>query len=94
MINVLNSLWCVVHLRVIIFGLKGKILSSDYCFYSGFVQARLWMQIMRELRQGVKLKKVQTTVTHPVEYELTPYEILMDDVRYRRYTLNKVPVWT
>lgn len=47
---------------------------------------------MKELRHGVKLKKVQTTVTHPVEYELTPYEILMDDVRYRRYTLNKVPV--
>lgn len=52
------------------------------------------MQIMRELRHGVKLKKVQATITHPVEYELTPYEILMDDLRYKRYTLNKVQVST
>jgi len=56
-------------------------------------QARLWMQIMRELRNGVKLKKVQTKYENrSIEYELTPYEIMMDDVRYRRYTLNKVPV--
>ena len=26
----------------------------------------------------------------PVEFELTPYEILMDDIRSRRYKLNKV----
>ena len=51
------------------------------------------MQVMKELRQGVKLKKVQqSAATHPVEYELTPYEILMDDVRRKRYTLNKVEV--
>jgi hypothetical protein len=25
-----------------------------------------------------------------LEYELTPYEILMDDIRSRRYKLNKV----
>ena len=44
---------------------------------------------MNQLRQGVKLKKTNYTKT-PIEYELTPYEILMDDIRSRRYKLNKV----
>ena len=56
-------------------------------------QARLWIQIMRQLRRGVQLKKVETvSAGHSVEYELTPYEILMEDIRSRRYTLNKVMV--
>ncbi|XP_065200343.1 protein spire isoform X2 [Planococcus citri] len=53
--------------------------------------ARLWMQVIRELRHGVKLKKVVYSRT-PIEYELTPYEILMEDIRSRRYKLNKVMV--
>ncbi|KOB66309.1 Spire, partial [Operophtera brumata] len=51
--------------------------------------ARFWMQLIGELRMGVKLKKVNYSRT-PIEYELTPYEILMDDIRSRRYTLRKV----
>lgn len=47
------------------------------------------MQVIGELRMGVKLKKVNYSRT-PIEYELTPYEILMDDIRSRRYTLRKV----
>ncbi|XP_053603661.1 protein spire isoform X2 [Plodia interpunctella] len=53
------------------------------------LQARFWMQVIGELRMGVKLKKVNYSRT-PIEYELTPYEILMDDIRSRRYTLRKV----
>lgn len=49
------------------------------------------MQVIRELRDGVKLKKVVYTRT-PIEYELTPYEILMEDIRSQRYKLNKVMV--
>ncbi|KAM7283811.1 protein spire homolog 1 isoform X2 [Ixodes scapularis] len=53
----------------------------------------LWMQVIRELRRGVKLKKVDVEAhLHPVEYELTPYEMLLDDIRSRRYKLNKVMV--
>jgi len=52
-------------------------------------QARLWGQVIRELRHGVQLKKVHYSRA-PVEFELTPYEILMEDIRARRYTLNKV----
>ncbi|XP_039764047.1 protein spire isoform X2 [Pararge aegeria] len=51
--------------------------------------ARFWVQVIGELRMGVKLKKVNYSRT-PIEYELTPYEILMDDIRSRRYTLRKV----
>ena len=54
-------------------------------------QARIWVQCIRDLRLGVKLKKTHYTRT-PVEYELTPYEILMDDIRSRRYSLKKVMV--
>ena len=51
--------------------------------------ARLWRAVIHELRNGLKLKKTDYTRT-PVEFELTPYEILMDDIRSRRYKLNKV----
>ena len=52
-------------------------------------QARLWVQVIQELRSGLKLKKTEYTKT-PIEFELTPYEILMDDIRAKRYKLNKV----
>ena len=55
--------------------------------------ARLWVQVIHELRSGVRLKKTEYTRT-PIEYELTPYEILMDDIRSKRYKLNKVTVRT
>ena len=57
---------------------KRSCLKSIFHF-----QAHLWIQTMQELRQGVKLKKTDYTKT-PIEYELTPYEMLMDDIRSRR----------
>ncbi|KAI5105588.1 protein spire-like 2, partial [Silurus meridionalis] len=56
--------------------------------------ARLWVQLMRELRQGVKLKKVEQQPFDPLptEFSLTPFEMLMQDIRSRRYTLRKVMV--
>jgi hypothetical protein len=47
---------------------------------------------MSELRRGAQLKKVEHINNHSIEFELTPYEILMEDIRSRRYTLNKVMV--
>ncbi|NWY62659.1 SPIR2 protein, partial [Chionis minor] len=57
-------------------------------------QARLWVQLMRELRHGVKLKKVQEKQFNPLptEYQLTPFEMLMQDIRARNYKLRKVMV--
>ena len=70
-------------------------LVCDYDFlvckninYNNF-QARLWVQVIHELRSGLKLKKTEYSKT-PIEFELTPYEILMDDIRSRKYKLNKV----
>ncbi|MEQ2310224.1 Protein spire 1 [Ameca splendens] len=56
--------------------------------------ACFWVQVMRDLRNGVKLKKVQERLYNPlpIEYQLTPYEMLMDDIRSKRYKLRKVMV--
>nr|XP_020643961.1 protein spire homolog 2 isoform X1 [Pogona vitticeps] len=56
--------------------------------------ARLWVQLMRDLRNGVKLKKVQEKQFNPLptEYQLTPFEMLMQDIRARNYKLRKVMV--
>jgi spire-like protein len=53
--------------------------------------AKFWVQVMGELRMGVKLKKVHYSRA-PIEYELTPYEILMKDIRSCRYNLRKIMV--
>lgn len=57
-------------------------------------QARLWVQLMRELRHGVKLRKVQQQEFNPLptEFQLTPFEMLMQDIRARNYKLRKVMV--
>ncbi|XP_026222431.1 protein spire homolog 2 [Anabas testudineus] len=56
--------------------------------------ARLWVQLMKELRQGVKLKKVQEQQFNslPTEFSLTPFEMLMQDIRARKFQLRKVMV--
>ncbi|GAA6093305.1 protein spire homolog 1 isoform X2 [Tachysurus ichikawai] len=56
--------------------------------------AQFWVQVMRDLRTGVKLKKVQERQYNllPIEFQLTPYEMLMDDIRAKRYKLRKVMV--
>jgi len=51
--------------------------------------------VIKKLRDGVKLRETQNLssgVRPPKEYELTPYEILMDDIRSRRYKLKQVMV--
>uniref|UniRef100_A0AAV2KWM8 Uncharacterized protein n=1 Tax=Knipowitschia caucasica TaxID=637954 RepID=A0AAV2KWM8_KNICA len=49
---------------------------------------------MKELRQGVKLKQVQGTAFLPLpsEFSLTPFEMLMQDIRTRKFQLRKVMV--
>jgi hypothetical protein len=57
-----------------------------------FLKARLWMQIIHELRNGIKLRKVSESEKYKrhIEYELTPFEILLDQIRTRQYRLRKV----
>ena len=52
--------------------------------------AQLWLQVMRELRRGVTLKHVSCQKLPPLSYELTPYEMLLNDIRYKRYNLSPV----
>ena len=52
---------------------------------------QIWTNVMQQLRVGVKLKKVDYNKT-PVEFSLTPYEMLMDDIRGKKYQLNPVKV--
>jgi len=56
--------------------------------------ARLWMQVMRELRNGVnRLNHVDSAASQTPrlhEYELTPYEMLLEDIRSKSYTLRHV----
>ncbi|XP_078506600.1 protein spire homolog 1-like isoform X2 [Lissotriton helveticus] len=53
--------------------------------------SRLWMNVVKELRNGIQLNRASERLykTLPVKYECTPFEHLMDDIRYRRYTLQK-----
>eukprot|EP00092_Neocalanus_flemingeri_P014386 GFUD01015518.1.p1 GENE.GFUD01015518.1~~GFUD01015518.1.p1 ORF type:complete len:691 (-),score=152.70 GFUD01015518.1:104-2176(-) len=53
--------------------------------------ANIWSDVMGQLRQGIKLKKVEYSKT-PTEFELTPYEMLMDDVRKRSYKLKQTEI--
>ncbi|XP_074646975.1 protein spire homolog 1-like isoform X2 [Tubulanus polymorphus] len=56
--------------------------------------ARIWIQVLKQMRTGIQLKKTQNHYSQSIEYELTPYEMLMEDIRYRRYRLNKVQIET
>ena len=53
--------------------------------------AGMWTQVMGQLRQGCKLKKVNYSKT-PMEFGLTPYEMLMDDIRTKKYQLTPVTI--
>ncbi|XP_051157327.1 protein spire isoform X3 [Leptopilina boulardi] len=82
-----------------------KLNSLDFADWTDIriwraIQARFWVQVIGELRRGVKLKKVEDDLgrrnsirgmAKGAEFELTPYEILMDDIRKRRYHLKKAP---
>lgn len=46
---------------------------------------------MKELRRGVRLKVVEYIIIF-IEYELIFFEIFLDDIKFRRYILNKVMV--
>jgi len=49
--------------------------------------ANIWNDVMGELRHGIKLKKVTFSKT-PTEFTLTPYEMLMADIRKKTAKLQ------
>jgi spire-like protein len=73
----------------------GKDTEKHYCFelLNQTDWANLWMQVIHELRHGVKLRKVcerPYEIRRHIEFELTPFEILLDQIRARKYHLKKV----
>ncbi|KGL89125.1 Protein spire 2 [Charadrius vociferus] len=58
-----------------------------------FSKASLWPNVMHELQNGVKLRKVteqpQRSVP-PKKSIRSPYDLLLDDIQHKRYTLRKV----
>ncbi|XP_025938357.1 protein spire homolog 1-like [Apteryx rowi] len=55
--------------------------------------ATLWPDVIRELQNGVRLRKATERPQHrapPKEYTRSPYELLVDDIQHKRYTLRKV----
>ncbi|CAG2107975.1 unnamed protein product, partial [Medioppia subpectinata] len=57
------------------------------------VWAHLWMKVMRQLRVGVSLSHIdrrEAENRNQKEYELTPFEMLLDDINSKRYSLKKV----
>ncbi|KAM6098870.1 protein spire homolog 2-like isoform 9-T11 [Theristicus caerulescens] len=53
----------------------------------------LWPSVIRELQNGVRLRKASEQPQHhapPKEYIRSPYELLLDDIQHKRYTLRKV----
>ncbi|KAK2708857.1 protein spire homolog 1-like isoform X2 [Artemia franciscana] len=49
-----------------------------------------WMDVMHQLRCGVRLRHVELREKEPLTFDLTPYEALMEDIKKKRYCLNKV----
>jgi len=56
--------------------------------------AKLWIQVVHELRSGVTLRRLDESVIrkrHRHDFKKTPYELLMDDIKSQKYKLKKVP---
>ncbi|NXX57971.1 SPIR1 protein, partial [Scopus umbretta] len=57
--------------------------------------APLWPNVIRELQNGVRLRKATERPQRrapPKECISSPYELLLDDIQHKRYTLRKVIV--
>ncbi|XP_075762834.1 protein spire homolog 1-like isoform X2 [Pelodiscus sinensis] len=57
--------------------------------------ASLWHDVVGELRNGVRLRKTVDRPRRsvpPKEYTRSPYELLAEDIRHKRYTLRKVKI--
>ncbi|KAK4829297.1 hypothetical protein QYF61_002694 [Mycteria americana] len=62
---------------------------------TGFSEASLWPNVIHELQNGVRLRKAtERPQRHapPKECVHSPYELLLDDIQQKRYTLRKVIV--
>nr|XP_009937804.1 PREDICTED: protein spire homolog 2-like [Opisthocomus hoazin] len=57
------------------------------------IQASLWPSVIHELQNGVRLRKTtEQPQCHapPKKRICSPYELLLDDIQHKRYTLRKI----
>jgi spire-like protein len=55
--------------------------------------ANLWMNVMKELRDGVTLRNCEKRHSPtPKQYSMTPYEMLMNDIKSGKWDLNKTEI--
>lgn len=50
-----------------------------------------WGEVMLDLRHGVSLKHIMSHPPTPVQFEYTPYEMLLNDIQKKKFKLKKVP---
>ncbi|NWV78895.1 SPIR1 protein, partial [Dasyornis broadbenti] len=77
-------------------GLPISCYSPTDLALAGFSKASPWPDIICELQTGVRLRKATERPQHcvsPRERIRSPYELLLDDIQHRRYTLRKVSDW-
>jgi hypothetical protein len=43
-----------------------------------------WGNVVKQLRDGVKLRALDPAEKKPLEFELSPYDMLMNDVRSKK----------
>ncbi|NXO15154.1 SPIR1 protein, partial [Oriolus oriolus] len=64
---------------------------------AGFFKASPWPNVICELQAGVRLRKAAERprrCVSPKERIRSPYELLLDDIQHKRYTLRKVSDWS
>jgi len=57
------------------------------------IHVEVWAHLWRQLRVGVSLNHInrqECLHRQQKEYELTPFEMLLDDIKFKRYSLKKV----
>ncbi|NXH00279.1 SPIR2 protein, partial [Loxia leucoptera] len=72
------------------------IPSTDLAL-AGFSKASPWPSVVCELQAGVSLRKAAKQprrCASPKDRIRTPYELLLDDIQHKRYTLQKVSDWS
>ncbi|NXB05934.1 SPIR1 protein, partial [Cnemophilus loriae] len=64
---------------------------------AAFSKASPWPDVICELQTGVRLRKAAERprrCVSPKERIRSPYELLLDDIQHKRYTLRKVGDWS
>ncbi|NWT53129.1 SPIR1 protein, partial [Erythrocercus mccallii] len=83
--------------REVQLGLPISCYSPTDLDLAGFPKVSLWPHVICELQAGVRLRKAAERPWRRVSLKeriRSPYEMLLDDIQHKRYTLRKVSGWS